>query len=113
MPAPGIRQFRKLPESIRNRIDVATAMAWQALVEAHAQQAQEFTELFSDRLPLEEGLSRYVQEMDMSDTMAAAVRTRMLATLKEGESKAAKTSTVDIPRRGEGELTEEGAEQEG
>lgn len=61
-------------------------MAWEALVEAHITQALEFIALFEDKLPLEEALNRYIREMDMGDTMGAAVRTRVLVTLEDEEA---------------------------
>lgn len=63
-------------------------MAWEALVEAHIKQALEFIALFEDKLPLEEALNRYIREMDMGDTMGAAVRTRVLVTLEDEEDSA-------------------------
>ncbi|HUP90019.1 MAG TPA: hypothetical protein VM100_11730 [Longimicrobiales bacterium] len=58
-------------------------MAWEALVDAHVAQALEFITLFDGRLSLEEALNRYIREMDMGDTMGAAVRTRVLITFEE------------------------------
>lgn len=58
-------------------------MAWEALVEAHIQEALGFIALFEDRLPLEEALSRYIREMDLADAMGAAVRTRVLVTIED------------------------------
>ncbi len=82
MPAPG-RSYRRLPETVRHRIEVAAAMAWEALVEAHSTQAREFVALFEDHLPLEESLARYVGDMDLGDTMVAAVRTRVLVAIED------------------------------
>ncbi len=58
-------------------------MAWEALVEAHIAQALEFISLFEESLSLEEALTRYIKEMDMGDTMGAAVRTRVLVTIED------------------------------
>lgn len=58
-------------------------MAWEALVDAHVEQAIEFIALFKERLELEEALNRYIREMDTSETMGAAIRTRVLVTLEE------------------------------
>lgn len=77
---------RRLPDSVRRRIEVATAMAWEALVEAHAAQAQDFVQFFSERLGLEDALVRYLLEMDLDDTMAAAVRTRVFVGLEQAEA---------------------------
>src|SRR5512132_3361945 len=75
--------YRRMSESVRHRLDVATAMAWEALADAHVAQALEFISLFEDRLPLEEALTRYLQEMDMGETMASTVRTKVLVTLED------------------------------
>jgi hypothetical protein len=82
MPAPG-RSYRRLPETVRHRLEVAGAMAWEALVESHSAQAREFVALFAEQLPLEESLTRYVGDMDLSDTMVAAVRTRVLVGIED------------------------------
>lgn len=84
MPAPR-STYRRLSESVRHRVEVATAMAWEALVDAHVAQALEFITLFDGKLGLEEALNRYIREMDMGDTMGAAVRTRVLITFEEEE----------------------------
>lgn len=85
MPAPR-PAFRRLSESARHRLEVATAMAWEALVEEHIKQALAFIALFEDKIPLEEALNRYIREMDMGEAMGAAVRTRVLVTMDEDGS---------------------------
>ena len=82
MPAPG-RFYRRLPDNVRHRTEVAAAMAWEALVEAHSQQARDFVDLFEDYIPLEEALTRYLRDMDLVDTMLAAVRTRVLVATED------------------------------
>lgn len=84
MPAPG-RSYRRLPETIRHRLEVAGAMAWEALVESHSAQAREFVALFEELLPLEESLTRYVRDMDLTETMVAAVRTRVLVGIEDAQ----------------------------
>ncbi len=74
---------RRLPESVRRRLEVATAMGWESLVETHVAQATQFVHLLGEKIPLEEGLARYLLEMDLGDSMAAAVRTRVLVTIEE------------------------------
>ena len=85
MPAPG-RSYRRLPETVRHRVEVAAAMAWEALVEAHATQAREFVALFEEIMPLDESLLRYLQDMDLNDTMIAAVRTRVLVGIEDAQN---------------------------
>jgi hypothetical protein len=74
---------RRLPETIRRRLEVATAMAWESLVGTHVLNAGQFIRLFAESLPLEEALARYLLEMDLGDSMAAAVRTRVLVAVEE------------------------------
>lgn len=74
---------RRLPDSLRSRLEVATARAWEALVETHATHAVQFVRLLGERIPLEETLSRYLLEMDLSDAMASAVKTRVLVAIEE------------------------------
>ncbi len=64
---------------MRSRLEVATALAWEALVETHAQQALSFVRLLQERVPIEEALLRYLMEVDLGESMASAVRTRVLA----------------------------------
>jgi hypothetical protein len=102
MPAPK-PAYRRLPEAVRHRLEVATAMAWEALVDAHVKQALEFIALFEDRFPLEEALNRYVREMDIGEVMGAAVKTRVLVTV-EDELPAAPAAVVI--RDGDDEVVE-------
>jgi hypothetical protein len=73
---------RRLTDSVRRRLEVATAMAWEALVETHVVQATQFVLMFHDRMPLEDALARYLLETDQTDSMASAVRTRVLVALE-------------------------------
>jgi hypothetical protein len=74
---------RRLPDNIRRRVEVATAMAWESLVETHVAHASQFVALFSERLALDAALTRYLLEMDLGDSVAAAVRTRVLVGVEE------------------------------
>ena len=96
MPAPG-RSYRRLPDTVRHRIEVAAAMAWEALVEAHSAQARAFVALFDEHMPLEESLNRYVGDMDLSDTMVAAVRTRVLVAIEDAQLEASTESLTLRP----------------
>jgi hypothetical protein len=107
MPAPG-RYYRRLPDSVRHRTEVAAAMAWEALVEAHSQQARDFVELFEDYLPLEEALVRYLRDMDLSDTMLSAVRTRVLVASEDRPKK-----TRPLTLQGEAEVIDDETDEEG
>jgi len=85
MPAPGRRTPRRLPEAVRRRLEVASATAWESLVEAHASHALRLIALLADRLPFDEAVTRYLREMEVSETMAAAVRNRVLVALEDAE----------------------------
>lgn len=77
---------RRLPDSVRRRLEIATAMALESLVETHVSQAAQFVHLLGERLPLEESLTRYLMEMDLGDSMASAVRTRVLIALESEDA---------------------------
>lgn len=78
MPTPRRNPPRGLPDSVRRKLEVATALAWEALVETHVAEATGFVALLADRVPLEDALVRYFREMDLTDTMVMAIRTRVL-----------------------------------
>ena len=105
---------KKLPDSVRSRLEVSTALAWEALVETHAGQATTFAQLLLDRIPLEESLPRYILELDLSDSMAAAVRTRVIVAL-EGPPAGAKPEQGTLALRAPGETGEspEAVDEEG
>jgi hypothetical protein len=108
MPAPG-RSYRRLPDTVRHRIEVAAAMAWEALVEAHSAQAREFVALFEEHMPLEESLNRYVGDMDLSDTMVAAVRTRVLVGIEDAQlARSTESLTIRPETLEEDEALEDG-----
>lgn len=85
MPAPGPRTPRRLPETVRRRLEVASATAWEALVEAHTSHALQLIALLADRLPFDDAVARYLREMEVSESMAAAVRNRVLVALEDAE----------------------------
>lgn len=82
MARPPRLSGRRLPETLRSRLEVASALAWEALVDTHAQQAHAFVRLLEDRLPLEEALPRFLLEVDLGDAMASAVRNRALVAIE-------------------------------
>lgn len=83
MPTPRRTPPRSLPEALRRKLDVTTAMAWEDLVDSHVAQATAFIIRLEEFIPVEETLTRYLREMDLTDTMATAVRTRVLLGLEE------------------------------
>lgn len=70
-------------ESTRRKLEVTSALAWQALVDTHVDHAMQFIALLTAHEPIEESLPRYLREMDLDTTMAAAIRTRVLTTVEE------------------------------
>lgn len=78
----GPMNFRRGPENVRRQVDVAAAAAWEALVEAHAAHALRFVGLMSTRMDFDEALDRYLDELDVRDPMASAVRSRVLIALE-------------------------------
>ncbi|MGH7507806.1 MAG: hypothetical protein ACRELX_19285 [Longimicrobiales bacterium] len=90
---------RRLPDATRRRLEVATAMAWESLVDTHVAHAGQFVTLFADRLTLEETIARYLLEMDLGDTMAAATRTRVLVAIEETTRTGAQPASVPLPER--------------
>ena len=83
MPAPNTIGQRRLPDTVRRRLEVATAMSWEALVDAHTRQALQFVTLLADRMEFAETLDRYVREMRVPDPMERSVRTRVLVALED------------------------------
>lgn len=95
MPSPRRNPPRFLGEPMRRKLDVAAAMAWEALVDSHVEQAMQFVRLLDDYEPLEAALPRYLQEMDLRETMGTAVRTRVLTQFEEDE----RAAGDDLPSR--------------
>jgi hypothetical protein len=78
MATPRRHAPRGLNESMRRKLEITSAMAWEALVETHAEQAAHFIAHVAEHMPLEDALPRYLSEIDIGATMAAAIRTRVL-----------------------------------
>lgn len=83
MPAPRRVPPRFLGEGLRRKVEVATAMAWEALAETHVDEAASFVQHLAGYEPLEDSLPRYLTEMDLPASMAITIRTRVLARLDE------------------------------
>ena len=83
MPVPRSYSPRFLNDSVRRKLEVTSAMAWEALVDAHVEQATQFIALVAEYEPVEESLPRYLRELDLRETMAAAIRTRVLTNLEQ------------------------------
>ena len=74
---------RRVPEGTRRQIEIATATAWEALVEVHTSHALRFVTLLASRMPFDEAVARYLSEIDVRDPMASAIRTRVLVALED------------------------------
>lgn len=85
MATPRRNPPRRLGEAMRRKLEVASAMAWEALVDTHVEQAALFAALLAEFQPIEEALPRYLREMDLGETMATAIRTRVLMRIEEAE----------------------------
>lgn len=83
MAPMGPKGFRRGPEHVRRQADVAAAAAWEALVEAHTSHALRFVALMASRLDFDEAIDRYLDELDVHEPMASAVRSRVLISLEE------------------------------
>lgn len=81
------------------------AMAWESLVEVHVNNAVRLIALLREKRPLEEGLSRYIEEMDLVAPMTNAVRTRALARLDASDLREGEQSTRPLRAWRDGEET--------
>ncbi|HEX2167255.1 MAG TPA: hypothetical protein VHG09_08440 [Longimicrobiales bacterium] len=70
-------------QATRRKLDVASAMAWEALVDAHVAEGTQFVHLAAPYEPIEASLPRYLREMDIQPPMVGAVRTRVLTVVEE------------------------------
>lgn len=86
MARVGPIRFKKMPEAVKRQIDVAGATSWEAIVEAHAGHALRFVGLLASRMPFDEAVERYLEEMDVRDPMASSVRSRVLVALEHAET---------------------------
>jgi hypothetical protein len=75
---------RRLGDAMRRKLEVTSAMAWEALVETHVEQAGRFITAIAKHWPVEDALPRYLREMDLDETMATAIRTRVLMQFEGG-----------------------------
>jgi hypothetical protein len=105
MAGPARFSTRRLPDTLRSRLEVATALAWEALVETHVDQAHGFVVLLRDRMPIEESLPRYLLELDLGDSIGTAVRTRVLVQAEPHETTHSEPP-IDIRPEGDGETSD-------
>lgn len=82
MPPIGPIVGPRIPDPVRRQLEVAAAAAWEALVEVHTGHALRFVALMSARHDFDVAVDRYLDELDIRDPMAAAVRSRVLIALE-------------------------------
>jgi hypothetical protein len=83
MAAPSLISTRRLPGSVRMRLQVVFARAWEALAETYQIQAVEFVRRLRGRLPFDEALGRYFREIGVPAAMVDTVRARALIAMAE------------------------------
>jgi hypothetical protein len=97
MPTPRRTPPRSLPEALKRKLDVTTAMAWESLVDTHVEEATAFIIRLEDFSPVEETVTRYLREMDLTETMATAVKTRVLLGLEDIDRQRSAAGTMPDP----------------
>jgi hypothetical protein len=83
MAAPNLITSRRLSGSVRLRLQVVFARAWEALAETYHAQAVEFVRRLRGRLSFDEALERYFREMGVPAAMVDTVRARALIAMAE------------------------------
>lgn len=83
MPAPSPLTTLRLPSAVRRHLDVATAGAQEALVDAHAEEALRLVALVADEWSFDDAVNYYFDELSISGPLAASIRTRALVRLEE------------------------------
>ncbi len=81
----------RVPQSLRRRLDLATASAWEALVAAHVRQAAHLITLIGEHWSYKRAIDRYLDAMAVTGPMAAAVRNRVLVGIEESAGTAAES----------------------
>jgi hypothetical protein len=94
---------RRLPERVRRQMDVASAAAWEALVEVHAGHALRFIALLADRMDFDDAVGRYLDELDVRDPMASATRSRVLVALEDAVQQSDDRPTLPRPSDDDGD----------
>ena len=83
MAAPNLITSRRLSGSVRLRLQVVFARAWEALAETYQAQTVEFVRRLRGRLAFDEALERYFREMGVPAAMVDTVRARALIAMAE------------------------------
>jgi hypothetical protein len=83
MPAPNPLTTMRLPSALRRRLDVATAAAQAALIEAHAEEALRLVAIVADDWSFSETMTYYFDELSISGRLASSIRNRALVRLED------------------------------
>lgn len=83
MPAPNPLTTMRLPSALRRRLDVATAAAQAALIEAHAEEALRLVAIVADDWSFSETMTYYFDELSISGPLASSIRNRALVRLED------------------------------
>jgi hypothetical protein len=78
---PSEMPVRQFPRALRARVRVAYAVAWEALIGTHTEQARQFIGEFSNRVAPLDALEMYLDVVPVAEAMREPVRTRTLTLL--------------------------------
>jgi len=78
---PSAMPIRQFPAALRTRVRVAYAVAWEALINTHTEQARLFIGEFASRISPLDGLELYLTVVSVPAPMQEPVRTRTLTAL--------------------------------
>ena len=78
---PSEMPVRQFPRPLRARVRIAYAVAWEALINTHTEQARQFIEEFCNRVAPLEALELYLTVVPVAEAMREPVRTRTLTLL--------------------------------
>lgn len=81
MAAPSLINVRRFPPSVRLRLQILFAKAFEALAETYRAQATEFVYRLRGRMPVDEALDRYFREVGVPYAMEETVRARAMISL--------------------------------
>jgi hypothetical protein len=81
MAAPSLITTRRFSHSLRLRLQVIFARAWESLAETHCTQAVGFVRRLRAWMPFDEALDRYFREVGVPAAMQDTVRARALIAL--------------------------------
>ena len=82
MPAPSPLTTLRLPGAVRRHLDVATAGAQEALIDAHAEEALRLVAIVADDWSFAEAMNYYFDELSITGPLANSIRNRALVRLE-------------------------------